>query len=334
MNELFERIKKILNINKCEIQINEKFIFVHINLHISIKIDDEINRKIQNIVYNHFNETSEYEDFSIKIIFSRSNEKIEKIEESKPAQESKKKKRIQGIKNIILVASGKGGVGKSTLSANLAISMQKIGWKVGLLDADIYGASIPTIFEVENKEIELNEENSIIPIEKYSVKINSIDFITENYEALIWRGPMISKALHQLLNNTDWGELDYLIIDTPPGTGDIHLTLLENYRIDGYLLISTPHITSLQNAKKTQKMFEKFNIQNCDLILNMNNVDGDENEKLFQKNENFDFIKYNEIFYLPFFRENLTALFCLNKKNEKIFLNIARSVVKLSEYTE
>ncbi len=203
-----------------------------------------------------------------------------------------------------------------------------------MLDADIYGASIPTIFEVENKEIELNEENSIIPIEKYSVKINSIDFITENYEALIWRGPMISKALHQLLNNTDWGELDYLIIDTPPGTGDIHLTLLENYRIDGYLLISTPHITSLQNAKKTQKMFEKFNIQNCDLILNMNNVDGDENEKLFQKNENFDFIKYNEIFYLPFFRENLTALFCLNKKNEKIFLNIARSVVKLSEYTE
>ncbi len=112
MNELFERIKKILNINKCEIQINEKFIFVHINLHISIKIDDEINRKIQNIVYNHFNETSEYEDFSIKIIFSRSNEKIEKIEESKPAQESKKKKRIQGIKNIILVASGKGGCWK------------------------------------------------------------------------------------------------------------------------------------------------------------------------------------------------------------------------------
>ena len=328
MNELFEKIKKILEINKYDIKIENDWILIHINLYLSIRITDETNNKIKNITHDHFANIDEYKDYQIKIIFSRSNEKPEKIIEKK----IKEKKKISNIKNIIIVASGKGGVGKSTIAANLAISMFNIGWRIGLLDADIYGASIPTIFEIDDKTIELNNENQIIPIEKYGVKINSIDLMTDDCEALIWRGPMISKVLNQLLNNTDWGDLDYLIIDTPPGTGDIHLTLLENYQIDGYLLVSTKHITSLKNTKKTQEMFERFGIKKCDLILNMESFDQGENKKLFQKDENFDFIKYDKIFYLPFFLNNFNSLFCLNERNEKIFHEIARHIVKLSKY--
>jgi Mrp family chromosome partitioning ATPase len=329
MNALFEKIKKILDINKCDIKIDEKLILAHINLYLSIKIDNETNNQIKQIIADEFAKDEKYQNHKIKIIFSRSNEKIEQTIEKK----IKGKKKLQNIKNIIVVASGKGGVGKSTIAANLAISMAAIGWKVGLLDADIYGASIPTIFDIQDKKIELNEENFIIPIEKYNVRINSIDFVTDNCEALIWRGPMISKVLNQLLNNTDWGDLDYLIIDTPPGTGDIHLTLLENYQIDGYILVSTPYITSLKNTKKTQEMFEKFNIKKCNFIINMNHFESNEDKKLFQKNENFDLIQYDKIFHLPFFFDNSSSLFCIDKKHEKIFYEIARNTVRLIENT-
>lgn len=328
MNNLFKKIKEILDINRCDVKIDKKLIFVHINLYFSVKISDEINNQIKKIVYDEYSENDEYKNHEIKIIFSRSNEKIEQVIEKK----NNGKKRLANIKNILVVASGKGGVGKSTIASNLAVSIAKIGWRVGLLDADIYGASIPTIFEINNKKIELNKDRCIIPIEKYGIKINSIDFVTDDCEALIWRGPMISKVLHQLLKNTDWGNLDYLIIDTPPGTGDIHLTLLENYHIDEYLLISTPHITSIKNTKKTQEMFEKFNINKCDFIVNMSHLNDDENKKLFQKSENLDLIKYNKIFHLPFILDNTNPIFCLNKKNEKAFCEIARSMIKLSEY--
>lgn len=333
MSELFEKIKKIIDINQCDFQIKDTTILVHINLPLEKKIDKEENQKIKEITNNYFHNISKYKDHEIKIIFSRSNDAIsenlmQNNVQNKQEKQIKSKQKAPGVHNIILVASGKGGVGKSTIAANVAISLAKIGWKVGLLDADIYGASIPTIFEIHDKNIELDNKGCIIPIEKYDVKINSIDFVTEDNEALIWRGPMISKILNQLLKNTAWGEIDYLIIDTPPGTGDIHLTLLENYQIDGYLLTSTPHTTSIKNTKKTQEMFEKFNIKNCGLIINMSHMEDNSEIKLFKK-ENLDILSYNKIFELPFFLNQENSLFCLKQKNEKIFIDIARCLVKI-----
>jgi ATP-binding protein involved in chromosome partitioning len=329
MKELLDQIKKIIEINHCDIKIDKDCIFIHISLNISIKISNEINSQLKLVIDNYFQNIKEYKNYKIKIIFSRSKEKINEKNEKK----IKERKEIPNIKNILIVASGKGGVGKSTIAANLSVSLARIGWRVGLLDADIYGASIPTIFEIDDKKIELNNKSEIIPIEKYNVKINSIDFVTDDCEALIWRGPMISKVLNQLLNNTEWGDLDYLIIDTPPGTGDIHLTLLENYKINSYLLVSTSHITSLKNTKKTQEMFEKFNIKKCNLILNMENLNNDQKVKLFNKNENFNLINYNQIFHLPFFLNNSRSIFCLDIQNEKIFEEIARNTIKLLQYS-
>lgn len=189
-------------------------------------------------------------------------------------QTAKKENVLPGVKNIILVASGKGGVGKSTVAVNLAISIAKTGAKVGLIDADIYGPSIPLMFELMDKKPEVIENGDsvrIIPFDKFGVKLISIGFFVEPEKALIWRGPMASNALKQLFNDVEWGELDYLIIDTPPGTGDIHLTLVQTLPIAGVAIVTTPQEVALADARKAINMFraEGINVPVLGLIENM-----------------------------------------------------------------
>ena len=175
-----------------------------------------------------------------------------------------KGKPIPGIKNIIAVASGKGGVGKSTVTANLAVSLAKMGFEVGLLDADIYGPSQPLMFDVENEKplaIDVEGKSKMKPVSNYGVKLLSIGFFTEKDQAVIWRGPMAAKALNQMIFDAYWGELDFLIVDLPPGTGDIHLSIMQSLPITGAVVVSTPQEVALADARKGIAMFAQDAIQ-------------------------------------------------------------------------
>jgi ATP-binding protein involved in chromosome partitioning len=172
-------------------------------------------------------------------------------------------KSIPGIKNIIAVASGKGGVGKSTITANLAISLSKMGFKVGILDADVYGPSIPIMFDVaKEKPLATNVDGKakMLPVENYGVKMLSLGFFTDPDQAVIWRGSMATKALNQMLFDADWGELDFMLIDLPPGTGDIHLTIVQAIPVTGAVIVSTPQNIALADAKRGVAMFKQDNI--------------------------------------------------------------------------
>ncbi|MCS7074971.1 MAG: Mrp/NBP35 family ATP-binding protein, partial [Bacteroidia bacterium] len=168
------------------------------------------------------------------------------------------KQSFAGIKNIIAVASGKGGVGKSTIASNLAISLAQLGAKVGLLDADIYGPSIPVMFGLEEARPfvqQLEGKNKMIPLEKYGIQLNSIGFLVEKSQAIVWRGPMASNALRQLISDTLWDNLDYLVIDLPPGTGDIHITIAQGLPLTGAIIVTTPQEVALSDARKGIAMF-------------------------------------------------------------------------------
>lgn len=165
---------------------------------------------------------------------------------------------MEGIKNIIVVASGKGGVGKSTVSANLAVALARNGYSTALVDADIFGPSIPKMFGIEDIKPEvtvIGEKEMIFPVVKYGVKIISIGFFINRDQSLIWRGPMAAKALTQLFENTQWGEIDYMIIDFPPGTSDIQLTSVQKLRISGAIIVTTPQEIALNDARKAASMF-------------------------------------------------------------------------------
>ncbi|MCW5518452.1 Mrp/NBP35 family ATP-binding protein [Aureitalea sp. L0-47] len=184
-----------------------------------------------------------------------------------PAQQNPnliKGKPIPGIQNIVAVASGKGGVGKSTVTANLGVTLAKMGFKVGILDADIYGPSIPIMFDVVNERplsIEVDGKSKMKPIENYGVKVLSIGFFTQPDQAVIWRGPMAAKALNQLIFDAAWGELDFMLIDLPPGTGDIHLSIMQSLPITGAVVVSTPQNVALADARKGVAMFQQESIQ-------------------------------------------------------------------------
>ena len=183
------------------------------------------------------------------------------IEKKRTASNNKNK--LVGIDNIIAISSGKGGVGKSTITSNLATSLSKMGFKVGILDSDIYGPSIPTMFDVESSRpasVKIDNKSMIEPIESYGVKILSIGFFTEPNQAVIWRGPMASKALNQMIFDTNWGELDFLLVDLPPGTGDIHLSIVQSIPLNGAIVVSTPQKVALLDAKKGISMFNQKNI--------------------------------------------------------------------------
>ena len=171
---------------------------------------------------------------------------------------------IPGIDSIVAIASGKGGVGKSTVTANIAVTLSKMGLKVGILDADIYGPSMPIMFDIEKERPlakEINGKSKMQPIENYGVKILSIGFFTKTDQAVIWRGPMASKALNQLIFDSAWGELDFLLVDLPPGTGDIHLSIIQSLPITGAVIVSTPQEIALSDARKGIAMFQQETIQ-------------------------------------------------------------------------
>ncbi|PTX44540.1 ATP-binding protein involved in chromosome partitioning [Christiangramia gaetbulicola] len=207
-----------------------------------------------------------YEKAKIKV-----NIKIQAPEKKQPEI---KGKAIPGIKNIIAVASGKGGVGKSTVTANLAVTLSKMGFKVGILDADIYGPSAPIMFDVEAERplsVTVNGKSKMKPVENYGVKILSIGFFTKPNQAVVWRGPMAAKALNQMIFDADWGELDFMLIDLPPGTGDIHLSIMQSLPITGSVIVSTPQNVALADAKKGVAMFqqESINVPVLGIVENM-----------------------------------------------------------------
>ena len=191
-----------------------------------------------------------------------------------PEKTEIKGKAIPGIKNIVAVASGKGGVGKSTVTANLAVSLAKMGFSVGILDADIYGPSTPMMFDVEYERplsVNVDGKSKMKPIENYGIKILSIGFFTKPNQAVVWRGPMAAKALNQMIFDAAWGELDFMLIDLPPGTGDIHLSIMQSMPITGAVIVSTPQNVALADAKKGVAMFqqEAINVPVLGIIENM-----------------------------------------------------------------
>ena len=196
--------------------------------------------------------------------------KTETRQKARPQAE----KLLPEVKNIVAVSSGKGGVGKSTIASNLAIALSRLGYRVGLLDADIFGPSAPKMFNVEGARVfaeEVDGRNLIVPVEKYGVKLLSIGFFVNPETATLWRGGMASNALKQLIGDAKWGELDYLVLDTPPGTSDIHLTLLQTLAITGAVIVSTPQQVALADAIKGIDMYrnEKVNVPILGLIENM-----------------------------------------------------------------
>jgi ATP-binding protein involved in chromosome partitioning len=191
-----------------------------------------------------------------------------------PEKTEIKGKQIPGIKNIVAISSGKGGVGKSTVTANVAVSLSKMGFKVGVLDADVYGPSIPMMFDVEDARPlaeTIDGKSKMKPVENYDVKILSIGFFTKPDQAVIWRGPMAAKALNQLIFDAAWGELDFLLLDLPPGTGDIHLSIMQSLPITGAVVVSTPQNVALADAKKGVAMFQQdsINVPVLGIVENM-----------------------------------------------------------------
>jgi ATP-binding protein involved in chromosome partitioning len=174
---------------------------------------------------------------------------------------------IQGVKNTIAVASGKGGVGKSTVAANLAVSLAQAGAKVGLLDADVYGPSVPLMMGVHDKPLMSN--NKIVPLEAHGVHVMSIGFILDPTKALIWRGPLVAQLINQFLNDVNWGDLDYLVLDLPPGTGDVQLTLVQKIPISGAVIVTTPQAVALADAVKGLKMFQEVKTPILGIVENM-----------------------------------------------------------------
>lgn len=192
--------------------------------------------------------------------------KRKKTPEQAPQQQQEQV--LSGVKNIIAVASGKGGVGKSTVAVNIASALAKEGHKVGLMDTDIYGPSIPTMFNVFEKP-NITTQKKLIPIERHGIKMVSMGFLVDVDQAMVWRGPMATSAIKQFMTDVEWGELDYLILDLPPGTGDIQLTIVQTVPLSGAVIVSTPQIVALDDVRRGVAMFKKVNVPVLGVIENM-----------------------------------------------------------------
>ncbi|WP_413513410.1 P-loop NTPase [Myroides odoratus] len=208
-----------------------------------------------------------------ELVYEKAKVKVN-IKVEAPEKPEIKGKAIPGIKNIVAISSGKGGVGKSTVTANIAASLANMGFSVGVLDADIYGPSMPIMFDVENAKpisVEVEGRSKMKPITSYGVEILSIGFFTKADQAIIWRGPMAAKALNQMIFDADWGELDFLLLDLPPGTGDIHLSIMQSLPVTGAVVVSTPQAVALADAKKGVSMFasESINVPVLGIVENM-----------------------------------------------------------------
>ncbi len=228
----------------------------------SLQAKKKVEVEIMKAIHEHVNQK-----IDVKV-----NVKVEVQQKENPNQI--RGKEIHNIQNIIAIASGKGGVGKSTITSNMAVSLAKMGFKVGVLDADVYGPSQHLMFDVEKEKplaVNVNGRSKMKPIENYGVKLLSLGFFTDPNQAVIWRGPMASKALNQLIFDADWGELDFLLIDLPPGTGDVHLSIVQAVPINGAVVVSTPQNIALADAKKGVAMFqqESINVPVLGIVENM-----------------------------------------------------------------
>lgn len=227
---------------------------------------------IQNAAMHSRNRMKEACEFAIERAFGKEVKVNCEVVAMKKAESNQNK--VKGIKNIIAVASGKGGVGKSTITANLALGLAQKGFKVGLVDADIYGPSQPLMFDVQHEKPigkVVDGKQLIVPIESFGVKLLSIGFFADVNQAVIWRGAMATKALSQMIFDADWGELDYLVLDLPPGTGDIHLTLVQSLPITGAVIVSTPQNIAIADARKGVNMFQldSINVPVLGIVENM-----------------------------------------------------------------
>ncbi|MFN1835621.1 P-loop NTPase [Balneola sp. MJW-20] len=199
----------------------------------------------------------------VNISLKRGAEEQQQAEQPQQQQEV-----LPGVKNIIAVASGKGGVGKSTVAVNLAATLAEKGFKVGLMDTDIYGPSIPTMFNLFDRP-NITTQKKLIPLEKYGIKLVSMGFLVDVNQAMVWRGPMATSAIKQFMTDVEWGELDYLIMDLPPGTGDIQLTIVQTVPLTGSVIVSTPQTVALDDARKGVAMFQKVKVPVLGVIENM-----------------------------------------------------------------
>nr|WP_016830621.1 Mrp/NBP35 family ATP-binding protein [Rickettsia conorii] len=230
------------------------------NIGFSIDISGKNKLEAEEIRLKAINKLNEISEVNkITIVFT----------ESKPMEKKVQKPKhfVENVKKIILVASGKGGVGKSTISALIAQQLSLANYRVGIVDADIYGPSIPHIFGIN--EVPQTKDGRIIPVLAQSIAIISIGFFVKDHSAIIWRGPMASKTIYQLLSVTKWDNLDYLIIDMPPGTGDIHLSILENYHLDGVIIVTTPQKISEIDVIRSIDLYQKLNLPILGIIENM-----------------------------------------------------------------
>jgi len=260
--------EKILSLLKTIHLNNEKFDIVSNNSVTNVVVFDNeilIDLEIENPTLQSKNKVKKLINDTLNVNFQGNCDIKINFKVAKPLKKTilNDQKVLENVQNIIAVSSGKGGVGKSTVTANLAISLKQMGFSVGILDADIYGPSIPIMFDVSEKKplaVQVEDKSKMKPVENFGIKILSIGFFTKMDQAVIWRGPMASKALNQMIFDADWGELDFLLIDLPPGTGDIHLSIMQALPISGSVVVSTPQNVALIDARKGVSMFKQENI--------------------------------------------------------------------------
>jgi len=245
-------------------------------------ISPQDKRKIEEQITEQLKDFSEVSEIIVKTISDKSQDVFKSLDQepTKPKEEKPAelkvghgtvgtKKSVPGVSKIIAVGSGKGGVGKSTFTANLALTLSSMGHKVGVIDADIYGPSLPMIFGKRDEKPKANADKKIIPVEAYGIKFMSFGFFISENDPVIWRGPMLGGVINQFLFDVDWNGLDYLLIDLPPGTGDIQLSMVQNANVDGAIIISTPQDVALLDAKKGLEMFRKLNLPIVGMVENM-----------------------------------------------------------------
>ncbi|HET8866209.1 MAG TPA: Mrp/NBP35 family ATP-binding protein [Gracilimonas sp.] len=227
-------------------------------------LEDQLREKCEEAIQK-FIDKEAIVDIQMAVNLSKKKE----MEASKPEQQQAQQQEIlPGVKNIIAVASGKGGVGKSTVAVNIAAALAKKGYKVGLMDTDIYGPSIPTMFNIHDRP-NITTAKKLVPHEKFGIKLVSMGFLVDVDQAMVWRGPMATSAIKQFMTDVEWGELDYMIMDLPPGTGDIQLTIVQTVPLTGAVIVSTPQTVALDDARKGVAMFKKVNVPVLGVVENM-----------------------------------------------------------------
>ena len=262
---------------------------------ISLNIDSKFQNQYQNLIVDLKNSIQKLDNI-LSVNVTLTSEKP-----NEPDNKQNWRFKIKS-KNIIAIASGKGGVGKSTFAVNYAVALKNIGYKVGILDADIYGPSVPRMMGISGKP-QANDDNKLVPLESYGVKCMSIGFLISVDTPAIWRGPMVMKALEQMFNGVEWGELDYLVIDLPPGTGDAQLTLAQSSKLSGSIIISTPQDVALIDARKGINMFNKVNVPVLGIVENMSYFICDSCNQRHEIFSNGSVKKEAEIFEIDFLGE-------------------------------